>query len=189
MATLRECRTAHQVKQALKSLPETLDQTYDRILQKIPGKDMDYAKAALIWLACSERPLSLEELAEAIIVQPFVKTIDPEDRLSDPLEVLEICGSLVSLSQVEGRYSDGRYALGLRFRTVQLSHYSVKEYLMSERMRSKKETAMYVHAFHKAQQILAETCITYLLLDDIEVDTEFDYLIKLYPLLGYSAYY
>jgi len=60
---------------------------------------------------------------------------------------------------------------------------------MLERMRSKKETAMYVHAFHKVQQILAETCITYLLLGDIEVDTEFDYLIKLYPLLGYSAYY
>jgi len=97
MVTLRECCTAHQMKQALKSLPETLDQTYDHILQKIPGKDMDYAKAALIWLACSERLLSLEELAEAIIAQPSVKTIDPEDRLSDPMEVMDICGSLVSL--------------------------------------------------------------------------------------------
>jgi hypothetical protein len=51
-------------------MPETLYATYDRILEKIDSTHCGLAKAAFRWLAFSERPLYIEEVAEATILEP-----------------------------------------------------------------------------------------------------------------------
>lgn len=58
------------VKEALKALPATLDETYIRMLCGI--KEMYYKEAMTLlrWLAYSSRPLTLEELSEAAIIDP-----------------------------------------------------------------------------------------------------------------------
>jgi len=191
---LQDCRTTNQIKQALKRLPKTLDQTYDRILEKIlksgNENDANHAQAALMWLVSSERPLTLEELAEAAIVHSPVITIDPADRFFVPTDIMTICKSLVSLIDFQ---QDQHYmfsnirACGTSI--VRLSHCSVKEYLISERIKHKSEIAVFTKAIQNSPWILAETCITYLLLVDMSVKREFDDLVKHFPLLGYATYF
>ena len=83
-------------------MPETLDQTYDRILQTVPTLHQPYAQSALHWLAFASRPLVLSELAEAAVINPLVDVFNAEDsRLLEESKVLELCGALVTVSTKE----------------------------------------------------------------------------------------
>ena len=83
----------------MEQLPKTLDGFYDRILLSIEEADQEHARLALQWLAFAARPISLEELAEAVIIrredEPYV---NDEDRFLDYKDILEILPSgLVSI--------------------------------------------------------------------------------------------
>jgi hypothetical protein len=56
------------LKKALASLLSTLDETYRRILDTIPDEHKSYAVRILQFLTFSERPLSVEEMVDAIAV-------------------------------------------------------------------------------------------------------------------------
>ena len=87
------------VKNALKCLPKTLDETYERILNGIPDTFYREAYTALHLLAVSFRPLGVDELAEAVAIDSENETFVPEDhRLRDVYDVLEICSTLVTCS-------------------------------------------------------------------------------------------
>jgi len=43
-------------------------------------------------------PLKIAEVAEAVAVNCVTETFDPEDRLRDQQDILEICSSLIALS-------------------------------------------------------------------------------------------
>jgi ankyrin repeat protein len=198
MKALEACRTANSVRDTLKSLPTTLHATYNRMLEKISKsdnkEDLRHVKNALMWLAFAKRPMTLEELAEAAILPcPVPTTVDPDSRFFDIMDVLRICGGLVSLIPFKGNY-DWHGAHGSI--AVKLSHYSVKEYLVSVAnepcpspwIREPKRSA-FGDVMRNSTKILAETCITYLLQDDISAEVEFDDLVKSFPLTGYAAYY
>jgi len=122
----------NQLRLALKGLPADLDETYKRILVSIREEDIRYAVRILRWLAFSPRPLLLVEVAEiaAIDANPC-PAFDQGESLQDPLEVLSICSSLVTLIAVNGEAGHGsRHGRS----AVLLAHYSVKEYLVSERI-------------------------------------------------------
>jgi ankyrin repeat protein len=151
---LKKCRKKSDVVKALEELPQTLDETYQRILLSIDDKYQPEARRALVWLAFSERPLSIEELAEASIIDPQSEPpFDPDERLHDPCnDILEILGSLISFSS-QGVVSDSGSDLDTYVyrdldcdlsaegegngdfpNTVRLAHFSVKEYLISKRI-------------------------------------------------------
>jgi hypothetical protein len=98
LKTLRDQRTVKAVKIALCQLPESLDETYDRILNNIPKAYREQAHCVLQLLTVSSRALTIDELAEAVTVDCTKEQVDPELRLRDPYEILEICSSLVELS-------------------------------------------------------------------------------------------
>lgn len=126
------------VEKALKRLPETLGQTYARILQKI---DHDgYGEEALMvlrWLAYSHRPLTLAETSEIAAFQveddsDFSEqrvTFNLADRFDDQWEIRRILGGLVTVAE-NGRDLPGvATAVNAREITISLAHFSVKEYL------------------------------------------------------------
>jgi hypothetical protein len=93
---LAKCRNKAQLRISLSTLPPTLDETYERILSAIREEDAEYAVRILRWLSFSERPLLLEEVAEVVALDPGREVPFHEDEvLLDPLDVLEICSSLV----------------------------------------------------------------------------------------------
>ena len=64
--------TPKDVGEALRTLPKTLKETYDKILDSVPKRNQSYIRAALQWIAGSARPLSRDELAVAAVNDPTV---------------------------------------------------------------------------------------------------------------------
>src|SRR2546421_1290710 len=116
LESLQNCVTVAALKKALHTLPKTLPDTYDRILLQIDEEYQEIALKVLQWLAYSVRPLTLDEVAEALAVRIGTFTIDPDDRLMDPRDILTVCSSLVTTTYDE-KFNE----------TIRLAHYSVKE--------------------------------------------------------------
>jgi hypothetical protein len=165
--TLRKCVKPSAIKQALRELPKTLDETYDRILNGIPDEFRQDAQGVMRLLAFSARPLSLQEVAEAVAVDVDNECFDPENRLPDPFVVLEICSSLVVPTVWETW--EGQLTI------LQFAHYSVKEYLVSTRI-LKSPAADFRISERLAHKFIAEVCLSYILsLDKPDVFTLFTF--------------
>ena len=156
--SLKTCHNPRSVRQALKSLPKTLDDTYARILCKINEDESQYALRILYWLSHSMRPISLAELAEAVVVDVKENPrFDVENRFFQPECILMICSSLISVESATESFSGAGASA-----TVKLAHYSVKEYLVSKRILNGPAKAYGIEA-GKANACIAGICLAYLL--------------------------
>ena len=87
LESLKACQRASAVKDTLQSLPRALDETYERILLAIRPEYHQEVISALLWLVYSKRLLSVDELAEAVVIDINSTTLQPfnvEDRLFNP---------------------------------------------------------------------------------------------------------
>lgn len=180
------------LRDALKDLPEDLDATYDRILSSIPKRDHRDAVAALQLLAVSNCAISVADVAEAVVVDPDSCCFDPDDRLPDDFDIVDVLSSLVTCSSrliptgSNKALSDASHYAGAELATeIRLAHYSVKEYIMSDRIRQGKESCFYISQY-QAQKSVAEMCLTYLLQFD-QVDFVSRDTIRDYPFCLYAA--
>ncbi|RYO03908.1 hypothetical protein AA0119_g4603 [Alternaria tenuissima] len=168
---------------ALYEMPRTLDETYARILSSIDNLYFDEARAALEWLAFSLRPLSVAELAEAcsIRVDNFQEPISEEGGYEALVGLFSVLSSLIVSGDQSDYDSDyGRYRvftnnplgdpLPKKYdttcynQTVRLAHFSVKEYLVSNRLRqSHLELSKYALRETEVELSLAQRCCAYLL--------------------------
>jgi hypothetical protein len=136
------------LRRSLATLPRTLDQTYDRILCAINEEYSKYAMRILQWLTFSARPLSVEEVAEVVAIDVTVNpAFDRDEVLEDPLEALNICSSLVTVTTNKAKRSSNPAQ-----RIIALAHYSVQEYLVSDRIKqgSAKQYSMQEVECHSA---------------------------------------
>ena len=155
---LGSCLSPSALDKALKSLPRTLDETYERILLSIPEEHHGQAFSALQFLAFATQPTNVEGVAEVVAVRPGCTSWDEIDRLFDPHDILTICSSLVATQENH---------------SVQLAHYSVKEYLLSPRILGSPAKAFYLD-YSKAHKELATLCVDYIRLaySDYSLDKE-----------------
>ena len=199
---MKTCLSPAMLRIELKRMPETIDQTYDRILQNVASRHKPFVQSALHWLAFAKRPLLLQELAEAAVLQPRSGNFDPDlFRLLDENLILELCGTLVIASTVVvyGHSSDdwlseklrihggfySSYMNNNKFKIVSLSHYSVKEYIASQRLERGALSNFYASE-KLANTYLAECCLFYLLqFNRGEIAFELDFMES--PLLEYAA--
>jgi ankyrin repeat protein len=111
---------------ALQTLPEGLNETYDRIISSIPEHQQQNAIRILQFLAYSERPMRVEEIVHAIAVHPDkTPAFDPDNCIPDPNEVTVYCRSLTRITHRTYGKKD--------VTELQLAHASVKEYLLLQR--------------------------------------------------------
>ncbi|KAA6412672.1 MAG: hypothetical protein FRX48_03664 [Lasallia pustulata] len=198
---LQNCHRLPILRKALESLPETLDETYARILRKISEEDSHDAIKILQWLTYSSRPLRIEELAEIVAVNingsPW---FDHTARFPAKEDVLAICSSLVAVEDVRIEDNDlGRDKYLLReqygstlvnpIQIVRLAHFSVKEYLVSKRIRDQAAaTARYAIQEIQANQFIAAACLAYLLQFN-QHDSLTSQTLEDFPLARYAAMY
>jgi hypothetical protein len=136
------------LRKSLATLPQTLDQTYDRILSRINEEHSEYAIRILQWLTFSARPLSVKEVAEVVAINVTRDpAFDRDEALEDPLEALNICSSLVTITTIE---AEGIFRPAQQI--ISLAHYSVQEYLVSDRIKqgSAKQYSMQEVECHSA---------------------------------------
>ncbi|CAG8982681.1 hypothetical protein HYALB_00000960 [Hymenoscyphus albidus] len=123
---------------ALNTIPESLEETYQEALEKIPAKQQQRVWNILIWLTCSLRPMTIEEIAAVASIK-------------FPSEVLVVCTSL--LVTIIDEKTD---------KTIKLAHFSVKEYLILKSEES-KGLSQYRFQSEQAQAFISKTAVEYFL--------------------------
>jgi ankyrin repeat protein len=115
----------------------------------LQGIEDQYRKSvanSLKWLAFSMKPLTVDELAEIFIMHPYDDVvIDSTERLFDTREVLIYFSGLIVESQG----------------TVRLAHFSIKEFLVSSRIRQHLAST-FSFSDIDAHLFIAQSCFSYL---------------------------
>ncbi len=151
-----------------------MDTTYEALLSRIDGEeDKGLTREILELLAFSFRPLDLDEVCEYLQITPGMMTLDESKRLTNPKDVLSICGSLL--------YSSGG--------TITLAHHSVKSYLVSD---IGGDAAYCQLNASEAHRNIAKKCLAYLSLEEFSSGPCTDKFgiedrYRRYPLLGYAT--
>lgn len=78
----------------ISTIPPTLDLFYDQMFARIDECYASQVKLALQFIAFSPRPLSLDELGEAMLLRPESGDLfDPADRFQNLSEIFQILPS------------------------------------------------------------------------------------------------
>jgi hypothetical protein len=178
LEVLRLCFPAN-LRHTLEELPKSLDGTYKRILNEINNANRVHAYRLLQCLTVALRPLRVEELAEVLafdLTAGGIPKLNADWRWEDQEEaVLSACSSLVSVIVDDGS------------RVVQFSHFSVKEFLTSDRLASCMEEVSQFHIpLEPSHAILARACLGVFLCLDDRTDED---SVKKIPLYQYAAEY
>lgn len=132
---LRDSKSPRALKNIVQAMPQGLHSTYERswnTIQALEEPDRSRAVDLLRWLTFAYRPLRVQELAEALVVNFDVGTeAFSEDDLPKHIdngyidgEIKNLCGSLIEVRDEKGNPDP-------RLRSVQLVHASVNEFLVT----------------------------------------------------------
>jgi ankyrin repeat protein len=185
LEVLRHCLPA-SIRQTLDQLPQSLDETYVRVLSQISQANQAHAHRMLQCLLVAVRPLRVEELAEMLAfefdaAQGGIPKYRAAWRLDDQTQaVLSTCSSLVTIVDDD---TDWYLLQHRRRQVVQFSHFSVKEFLSSNRLTS--SISRYRIRPVPAHTTLTQACLGFLLQDD-HIDKK---SIKGFPLAEYAAHH
>ena len=151
------CRenTDNGILKALEDLPKDLPTTYRRILRRLRDSgstDPPLGKKIFEIVSAARRPLDLEELREAISIEPGNTTWNASKLVNDMEKSLGCCGSLVVIDE--------------ELSTVHFAHSSVKQHL--ETFPDKVDVSEYHIVPKTANLVLGEIVVTYLNLDVLQ---------------------
>ena len=184
LETLRRC-LPQNVPYILSQLPASLDETYARVLKEIGKTNEFYALRLLQCLSVAKRPLSVEEFTEIFALDFGVEKGLPklkENWRSKYQQdvVLSTCSSLIVIVPYGPSHSLSHI--------VQFSHFSVKEFLSSDRLASSNSDISYFHVLPEpAHTVAAKACLGILLpSEDSNGDADIG---EDSPLFRYAAQY
>jgi ankyrin repeat protein len=178
LEVLRHCFPS-SVQRILEELPDSLDETYERILREIRKPNQGHAHRLLQCLVAAVRPLEVKELAEVLAFDFNTEGIPQLNlgwRWEDEEEaVMSACSSLVMIV----KHNDSL--------VVQFSHFSVKEFLTADRLTEPiRSVSRYHIRLEAAHTILVRACLGILLQLDDRIDGD---NIETFPLARYAAQY
>jgi hypothetical protein len=167
------------LRRTLDELPESLDETYERVLKEIKKPNRDHARRLLHCLVVAVRPLRVEELAEVLAVDfddsDGTPKLNASWRWEDQEQaLLSSCSSLITIVNAHSS------------RVVQFSHFSVKELLTSPRLLLSSEDVSCYHVdLDAAHTTLTQACLSVLLQLDGRIEK--DGVRESFPLARYAA--
>ncbi|KAN0132161.1 hypothetical protein V8E53_009927 [Lactarius tabidus] len=160
---LRNCLPKN-VRRILRELPATLDETYERMLREILEVNADDVYRLLQCIAVSTRPLGVDELAEVLALNfdaasEGIPALDEDLRSGDEeQDVLSACSNLIAV--VKSPWGS---------RVVQFAHFSVKEFLTSDRLANLKPDISRFHIrLEPAHTVIAQVSLAILLQTDYD---------------------
>jgi hypothetical protein len=146
------------VQKALQSLPKDLDESYERILEKINPLNSQEALSALRWISFATRPLFIEELIEVCAIN---LDEDPEFDVAEryePRDILDLLPGLIIINPPLKLAERPIY----KTHVVTFSHFSVQEYLLGSRIGS-SSAKLYKLDIRFSNHFIARCCLAYLL--------------------------
>ena len=145
-----ECFTDNDILDALDNLPEDLNATYSRCLDRIRRhrNGVRFAPKVLTWVGYAIRPLHIDELREAVAFEFVDNTYDP-GKIPLAHTITNCCANLVVLDPFDC--------------CVRFAHPSVKQYLLANWQ--KFEYPFYVQE-KQGELSCGELCVNYLSFSD-----------------------
>ncbi len=176
--SLQSCpRSQPHLDRLLNSLPQSLDETYERMLCKIDPALVKDARRILTLLCFASRPLTLPELIDGIAVETTEPTgLNKDCRLEDYNDIHDICPGFINLNIADETL------------IVQIAHFSVQEYLESDRIRHQKAMIFGLTSV-KAHTEIAEICLIYLLEPNLSSSVLDQNVLEEFPLAQFAAEY
>lgn len=163
---LRGCLKPSLLRKTLRSLPKTLDETYARILDRVPEEHVEDVHRILCCLTCSFHPLDIREVADVVAIMTEGDTYyNVENQLFEPRAVITLCSGLVSTAAAKRvKQLAGEPPYHYEIEELRLAHFSVKEYLFSGRT-VVSNTCNFALEERLAHETLAKLSICYLMQD------------------------
>lgn len=163
-------KSVRAIKEALNKLPTGVHATYDKIIQQLCNQypeSIEEIKTILRWLIGSRVPLSLEQLAEAVSVRSEDERLDRDGIAIDPMDLAELCGSLVTIYIQENQFPQQDDLRGGSKALISLSHASVQEYLTSPIIKQGPASSFFMDLAVVHHQ-LAKACVQYIAFEDFQ---------------------
>ena len=172
----------------LNSLPPSLDVTYERMLCNIESYLIEDARRILTLLCFASKPSTVRELIDGIAVQITGSVgFNRKRRLQDSDDIRGICPGLIDIGHDAVQTNDIDHEKHL-VPTIRIAHFSVQEYLESERIRYQK-AAIFSLSSTKAHADIAQICLVYLLQNGLSSSSLDQGLLEKYPLAHFAAMY
>ncbi len=187
--SLHSCpRSEDHLDHLLSSLPQSLDETYERMLCNIDHYLIEDARRILTLLCFASRPLTVQEVIDGVAVKIVNSTgLNRKRRLQDSNDVREICIGFIDIGLGADHTTETYHEEELT-RTVRIAHFSVQEYLESERIRHQK-AAIFSLTSLTAHGEIAQICLIYLLEHGLSSSNLDQSLVEEFPLAKFAAMY
>lgn len=188
MRDLQRCpRSDDHLERLLNSLPQSLEETYERILCNVDPSSIEDAKRILTFLCFAPRPLTVKELIDGIAVEVESLRLNIGRRLQNASDIHEICSSLIDID-LNVDDATGMSGEDTLKQNIRLAHFSVEEYLKSERILHGGAAKI---SFNKgsAHAEIALICLIYLLEPGLSEATSIEDILENYPLAPFAAKY
>ena len=181
-------RSEDHLDRLLGSLPQSLDETYERMLCNIDHSLVEDARRILTLLCFASRPLTVREIIDGVAVEINTSTgLNRKRRLEDSNDIREICVGFIDIGLGTDHTTETYHEEELT-PTVRIAHFSVQEYLESERIRHQK-AAIFSLTSVTAHAEIAQICLTYLLEHGLSSSNLDQNLLEGFPLAKFAAMY
>ncbi|KAJ7167388.1 ankyrin repeat-containing domain protein [Mycena crocata] len=161
--SFESCSSVADIRDTLDNLSANLDAAYGKVMERIgrqSERDKKLANVVLTWVSNAKRPLSVEELREALAVERGAKRHNPEKRRPIAI-ILSVCAGLVVVDEESS--------------TVRLVHFTTQDYLNGR--------------FPEAHTEITCTLLTYISFDEFNIIPQRDKTAaNRYSLLEYCQY-
>lgn len=138
--------TDDSIRRSLQDMPRDLNTLFSRILQRAKVTGPLFQSRLLKILVAAQRPLTVDEMREALSIAPADATLRPQQQINNIAHALASCGSLITVDEEEA--------------TVRFVHQSVSQFLLHG---AENETVSGWHfTFHQASLELGQLLVTYL---------------------------
>lgn len=138
-----ECTTDEDIQTALENLPRSLDETYARCLQRIDRRQSRFAQTILRWVAATITPFQVDQLREALAIDPNTGCLD-RNRMPPRQEIVKCCCNLITSN----------------YGQILLAHHSVRQFLETRLPSGRFTWASY--KLHTARLELGALCVNHL---------------------------
>ncbi|KAF4201891.1 hypothetical protein CNMCM8927_000979 [Aspergillus lentulus] len=110
-------QTDEAILQALESLPQSLSETFRRVLQQAGASNIQHRRRIVQLVMAARRPLSVGELCDALNVIPGDTTWEPARQINNIHAALASCKCLIIIDEEE--------------QTARFAHHSVKQFFIT----------------------------------------------------------
>lgn len=141
------------IRQTISNLPKGLTATFNRALERITSQgNAKVARQAFLWIACAKRPLTVDELGEAMFLEIGQQFSKPQRVSNDVHRISSWCENLAHVDEEQ--------------RIVQFPHETVRQFLTEGC--SDERFAKFRIDVQESDHFVGEICITYLDFNDFK---------------------